>query len=255
MAFDFIRIVLVATSHPGNIGSAARAMKTMGFHRLVLVSPKSFPDPRAHELSAGADDLFEHTVVTDSLKDALTGCQLVFATSARPREIALPGLTPASCASLIANTKDKTEIAIVFGREHAGLTNDELLHCHYHVHIPSNPDFSSLNLAQAVQIIAYELRMKLLSPLAEVEMHSDRQASVDDVERFYDHLREVLVAIDFLKLSNPKKLLQRLRRLFNRIKLEELEVNILRGILTHINASIDQTKAKPSTKLIEKGHE
>jgi tRNA (cytidine32/uridine32-2'-O)-methyltransferase len=238
MKFDSIRIVLVATSHPGNIGSTARAMKTMGFNRLYLVKPKSFPDPRAHELSAGADDLFQHTVVTDSLAEALTGCQLVLATSARPREIALPGLTPAACATLVAKTKDKTEIAIVFGREHAGLTNDELLHCHYHVNIPSNPEFSSLNLAQAVQIIAYELRMKLLSPVAEVEMHSGKQATAEEVEQFYAHLQEVLVAIDFLKLSNPKKLVQRLRRMFNRIKLEHLEVSILRGILTHINASI-----------------
>lgn len=252
MKFDSIRIVLVATSHPGNIGSTARAMKTMGFHRLYLVKPKSFPDPRAHELSAGADDLFQHTVVTDSLAEALTGCQLVLATSARPRELALPGLTPAACASLIAETKDNTEIAIVFGREHAGLTNDELLHCHYHINIPSNPAFSSLNLAQAVQIIAYELRMKLLSPVADVEMHPEKQATAEEVEQFYAHLREVLVAIDFLKLSNPKKLVQRLRRMFNRIKLEQVEVSILRGILTHINASIVPNNRDPKvTKAVD----
>ena len=255
MKFDSIRIVLVATSHPGNIGSTARAMKTMGFRRLYLVSPKSFPDPRAHELSAGADDLFQYAVVTDSLKEALTGCQLVLATSARPREIALPGLTPAACAALVAETKDKTEIAIVFGREHAGLTNDELLHCHYHINIPSNPEYSSLNLAQAVQIIAYELRMKLLSPGADVEMRSDRQATVDEVEQFYTHLSKLLVAVDFLKLSNPKKLLQRLRRMFNRIKLEHLEVSILRGILTHIDASINPKKRKGSTTLTDQEHE
>ncbi len=242
MKFNAIRIVLVATSHPGNIGSTARAMKTMGFHRLYLVSPKSFPDPRAHEMAAGADDLFQHTIVTDSLKDALAGCQLVLATSARPRDIALSGLTPAESAMLVAATPDPTEIAIVFGREHAGLTNDELLHCHYHIHIPSHPDFSSLNLAQAVQIIAYELRMKLLSPVADVETGRDTQATTDSVERFYTHLREVLVAIDFLKPSNPKRLLQRLRRLFNRVKLETMEVNILRGILTHIETALQKDK-------------
>jgi len=242
MKFDSIRIVLVATSHPGNIGSTARAMKTMGFHRLYLVKPKSFPDPRAHEMSAGADDLFQHTIVTDTLAEALVGCQLVLATSARPRGISLPGLTPATSAALVAETPDNTEIALVFGREHAGLTNDELLHCNYHVNIPSNPDYSSLNLAQAVQIIVYELRMKLLSPAAEVEMQADRQATVEEVEQFYTHLREVLLAIGFLKPSNPKKLLQRVRRLFNRIKLEHLEVSILRGILTHMNAAIDSKK-------------
>ena len=242
MKFDAIRIVLVATSHPGNIGSTARAMKTMGLHRLYLVSPKSFPDPRAHELSAGADDLFQTTIVTDSLAEALKGCQLVLATSARPRDIALPGLTPAASAALVAETPEHTEIAIVFGREHAGLTNDELLHCHYHINIPSNPAYSSLNLAQAVQIIAYELRMKLLSPVASVEMSADSQATAEEVELFYTHLREVLVDIDFLKPSNPRRLLQRVRRMFNRIKLEHMEINILRGILTHIQNGLRKKK-------------
>ena len=243
MKFDSIRIILVATSHPGNIGSTARAMKTMGLHRLYLVSPKVFPDPRAHEMSAGAYDvLLEKVVVTDSLEDALKGCQLVLATSARPRDIALSGLTPNECATLVAETPDNTEIAIVFGREHAGLTNDELLHCHYHIHIPSNPEFSSLNLSQAVQIVAYELRMKLLSPVADVETRQDTLATADAVEQFYTHLREVLVEIDFLKPSNPKRLFQRLRRMFNRIQLESMEINILRGILTHVQSAISRMK-------------
>lgn len=234
MVFDNIRIVLVATTHPGNIGSTTRAMKTMGLHRLYLVSPKSFPDYRAHEMSAGAYDVLDNAVVTHSLLEALEGCQLVFATSARPRDIALPGLSPADCARHIADTPKKTEIAIVFGREHAGLTNDELLLSHYHVYIPSNPDFSSLNLAQAVQIIAYELRMKLMEPPIDVHMHEEKRASIEEVEQFYTHLQDVLVAIDFLKLSNPKKLMHRLRRMFNRIQLEQLDINILRGILSNI---------------------
>lgn len=234
MMFDNIRIILVETTHPGNIGSTARAMKTMGLQRLYLVSPKSFPDYRAHEMSAGAYDVLDNVVVTGSLLEALKGCQLVFATSARPRDIALPGLTPADCATHVADTQGKTDIAIVFGREHAGLTNDELLLCHYHVNIPSNPDFSSLNLAQAVQIIAYELRMKIMSPKIEVRMQEEKRASVDEVEQFYTHLQDVLVAIDFLKLSNPKKLMHRLRRMFNRIQLEQLDINILRGILSNI---------------------
>ena len=244
MNIDRIRIVLVATSHPGNIGSTARAMKTMGLQRLYLVSPKLFPDWRADELAAGADDILQHAVVTDSLASALKGCQLVFATSARPRDIALPGLTPGESALLAHETDLQTEIAFVFGREHAGLTNDELLHCHYHVNIPSDPDFSSLNLAQAVQIIAYELRMKLLSPRAEVETRQDKLATIDDVEQFYTHLQDVLVAIDFLKPSNPKRLLQRVRRMFNRIKLEQMEVAILRGILSHIQDAIKRRVLK-----------
>lgn len=250
MKFDSIRIVLVDTSHPGNIGSTARAMKTMGLHRLYLVTPKSFPDPRAHEMSAGAYDvLLDKVVVTDSLEEALQGCHLVLGTSARPRDIALPGLTPSECATVVTQTPDNTEIAIVFGREHAGLTNDELLQCHYHIHIPSNPEFSSLNLSQAVQIIAYELRMKWLSPVATVETSQDSLATADAVEQFYTHLREVLIEIDFLKPSNPKRLFQRVRRLFNRIQLETMEVNILRGILSHVQDAILRNKYDKKTHL------
>lgn len=238
MIFDRIRIVLVATTHPGNIGSTARAMKTMGLHRLYLVSPKSFPDYRAHEMSAGAYDVLEHVVVKESLLEALEGCELVFATSARPRDIALPGLLPSECARHVAETQGKTEVAIVFGREHAGLTNDELLLSHYHVYIPSNPDFSSLNLSQAVQIIAYELRMKIMEPKIEVDLHQEKRASIEEVERFYMHLQEVLIEIDFLKLSNPKKLMHRLRRMFNRIQLEQIDINILRGILSNIQRMV-----------------
>ncbi len=241
MNVQSIRIILVATSHPGNIGSTARAMKTMGFSRLYLVSPKLFPDWRAEELAAGAQDILDGAVVTDSLPKALSGCHLVLATSARPRDLALPGLTPALAAGLVSEAADSTEVAIVFGREHAGLTNDELLQCHYHIHIPSDPVYSSLNLAQAVQIVVYELRMKLLAPSAVVEMSQDTLATAEEVEQFYEHLQQVLVMIEFLKPSNPKKLLQRLRRLFNRTKLETVEINILRGILTQITYMIQKT--------------
>lgn len=244
MKFDSIRIVLVATSHPGNIGSTARAMKTMGLHRLYLVSPKVFPDPRAHEMAAGADDILQQAVVIDSLPEAIKDCQLVLATSARPRDIALRGLTPAANAGLISEQPDNTNIAIVFGREHAGLTNDELLQCHYHINIPSNPEYSSLNLAQAVQIISYEIRMKLLSPVALVETGRDREATAEEIEQFHAHLREVLIEIDFLKPSNPKRLLQRLRRLFGRTALEHMEVNILRGILSHMQYALNKEQGK-----------
>jgi tRNA (cytidine32/uridine32-2'-O)-methyltransferase len=235
MKFDSIRIVLVATSHPGNIGSTARAMKTMGFSRLYLVTPKKFPHINATEMAAGADDLLDNVVITDSLKDALAGCQLILATSARPRGLSLPGLVPKEAANLIAEKSDETEVALVFGREHAGLTNAELLHCHYHIHIPSTPEFSSLNLSQAVQILVYEVRMQLLAPTSVVKHKSDRLATAAEVEYFFTHLESTLRAINFIKPKNPRRLMVRLRRLFNRAQLEDMEVSILRGILTQID--------------------
>lgn len=238
MKLSAIRIVLVATSHPGNIGSTARAMKTMGLQSLYLVNPKSFPDYKAREMAAGADDILETAVVTTTLEEALAGCQLILATSARPRGLSLPGLLPVASAELVSQQTDTTQVALVFGREHAGLTNEELLRCHYHVHIPSNPEYSSLNLSQAVQIMAYEMRMKLLSPEAEVSLRTDEFATADEVEQFYEHLKEVFIEIKFLKEANPRKLMQRVRRLFNRINLEKMEVSILRGMLSQVQKSL-----------------
>ncbi|AMV14491.1 TPA: tRNA (cytosine(32)/uridine(32)-2'-O)-methyltransferase TrmJ [Legionella pneumophila] len=239
MKLSSIRIVLVSTSHPGNIGSTARAMKTMGLSTLYLVNPKSFPDLKAKEMAAGADDVLDAAVVTNTLDEALIGCQLILGTSARPRGLSLPGLIPASCAELINQQSDNTQVAIVFGREHAGLTNEELLKCHYHINIPSNPEYSSLNLAQAVQIIAYELRMKLLSPSAQVALRNEEPATADEIEQFYEHLKEVFIEINFLKPSNPRRLMQRVRRLFNRINLEKMEVSILRGMLSQVQKSLE----------------
>lgn len=234
MQLSSIRIILVATSHPGNIGSTARAMKTMGLNSLYLVTPKSFPDYKAQEMAAGADDILDKAVVTHTLDEALIGCQLILATSARPRDLALPGLTPCSSATLVSEQKENTQVAIVFGREHAGLTNEELLKCHYHIHIPSNPEYASLNLAQAVQIVAYELRMKLLAPKAVVASRTEEYATADEIEQFYAHLTSVFIEIEFLKEANPRRLMQRVRRLFNRVLLEKMEVNILRGMLTQV---------------------
>lgn len=245
MKLSSVRIVLVATSHPGNIGSTARAMKTMGLNSLYLVTPKSFPDYKAKEMAAGADDLLDTAVVTATLDEALAGCQLIFATSARPRGLSLPGLLPVECAALINQQNDATQVAIVFGREHAGLTNDELLKCHYHINIPSNPEYSSLNLSQAVQIMAYEVRMKMLAPSAEVALRQDEFATADEVEQFYDHLEDVFVDIQFLKATNPRRLMQRVRRLFNRINLEKMEVNLLRGMLSQVQKSLERAGAKP----------
>lgn len=240
MKISSIRIILVATSHPGNIGSTARALKTMGLNSLYLVNPKSFPDPKAKELAAGADDLLASAVVISTLDEALKGCQLIMATSARPRGLALPGLLPAQAAELISTHPDQTQVAIVFGREDSGLSNAELLKCHYHINIPSNPQYSSLNLAQAVQVIAYELRMRLLTPQANVGLQHDAFATADEVERFYTHLQEVLIAIKFLKPHVPRKLMQRMRRLFNRANLEQMEVNLLRGFLSQVQKTIGQ---------------
>jgi len=244
MNLGSIRIILIATSHPGNIGSTARAMKTMGLNSLYLVSPKSFPDAKAREMAAGADDVLERAVVVHSLDDALIGCQLILGTSARPRGLSLPGVTPASSAELVKQQSDDTQIAIVFGREHSGLTNEELLKCHYHIHIPSNSEYSSLNLAQAVQIIAYELRMKLLTPNAQVALRHDEYASADEIEQFYEHLKEVFIEIQFLKESNPRRLMQRVRRLFNRVNLEKMEVSILRGMLSQVQKSLIWARSK-----------
>lgn len=234
MKLKLIRIVLVGTSHPGNIGSAARAMKTMGLSDLCLVNPRHFPSATANELAAGADDVLENATVVHHLEDALKDCHQVFATSARARDLGLVGLTAKECARLIVAQERHAQIAIVFGREHAGLTNEELLRCHYHIHIPSDSNFSSLNLAQSVQIIAYELRMQHLQPEAHVQNKPPSLATHHEIELFYKQLNQVLIDIDFLNPNNPNRILQRLRRLFNRSGLETTEINILRGILAHI---------------------
>jgi len=235
MNFDAIRVVLVATTHSGNIGSAARAMKTMGLSSLYLVAPKCEIDEQAYAMASGADDVLRQAVVTTNLPDALQDCHLVFATSVRPRDIDLQGVTPSQCAQ---KTREglisKHRIAIIFGREHAGLTNEELLQSHYHVTIPTNPSFSSLNLAQSVQVIAYEIRKELLDPPQILKEPASDLATADQVAGFYQHLEETLVAIGFLDTLSPKRLMQRLRRLFNRTQLEPREVNILRGILKSI---------------------
>lgn len=241
MNFKSIRIVLVSTSHPGNIGSTARALKTMGLERLYLVNPESFPDQRAEKMAAGAEDLLTRVTVVDNLDAALAGCELILATSARPRGISLPGLVPVDAAALICDQADDTEVAIVFGRENSGLTNEELLRCHYHIHIPSNPEYSSLNLSQAVQIVAYELRMKLLAPKAYVEHSKDKLASADEIEQFYAHFFQVMAEIEFFKPTKPtRRLQQRLRRLFTRARLEHMEISILRGILSQMQYTISR---------------
>lgn len=234
---DNIRVVLVNTSHPGNIGGAARAMKNMGLSRLVLVDPRDFPSPEAEARASGASDVLENAQVVATLEEALVGCTVVLGTSARDRSLPWPLVDPRECGEKVIDEAGQgKQIALVFGREHAGLTNDELQRCHFHVHIPSNPDFSSLNLAAAVQVLGYEVRMAWLAgnrpPAAAAADKTEELATSDEMERFYGHLQDTLVDIAFLDPEKPRHLMARLRRLFGRSAVNKSEMSILRGILT-----------------------
>lgn len=226
-----IRIVLVNTSHPGNIGAAARAMKNMGLSQLVLVEPALFPNADATARASGADDILQRARVCDSLAEAIDGCKLVFATSARLRSLPWPLVEPREMAQQVIAAADQAPVAIVFGREHSGLTNVELEACNALVHIPCNEAFSSLNIAAAVQVLCYEVNMATGAATAQPEDDSDIATS-DEIERFHQHLEKTLVEIDFLDPDKPRLLMRRLKRLYNRARLEQTEVNILRGILT-----------------------
>jgi tRNA/rRNA methyltransferase len=225
-----IRIVLSHTSHPGNIGATARAMKTMGINSLYLVNPKKFPDAEADARASGASDVLHNARVCGSLAEALRGTVYALAVSARRRELAYLSADARSAAQGLAAAAREGEVAMVFGTEMSGLTNEEILQCGAVAHIPADPDYSSLNLAAAVQVMVYELRMAALGApmpaLAESEL-----ARHEDVENFYVHLEQSLLASGFLDPANPRRLLPRLRRLFGRVRLEQEEVNILRGML------------------------
>ncbi len=231
-----VRIVLVDTSHAGNIGATARAMKNMGLVRLYLVNPKQFPHADATARASGADDVLAQATVCATLDEALVGCSLVMGASARLRNLSVPQLDARQCATKIVGEVTEADIdcALVLGREHSGLTNDELGRCHHLVHIPTNPEYSSLNLAAAVQVLSYELRMATLGDQVREAPDEDAEplASADDMERFYVHLQQTLETIEFLDPKNPRIMMRRLRRLFNRARPDEVEMNILRGILT-----------------------
>jgi len=234
--FDNIRIVLVNTSHPGNIGGAARAMKNMGLSRLYLVSPKEFPSEKAVWRAAGALYVLDKAVVVDSLDEAIAGCGLVVGTSARERRIPWPLVDPRQCGERCWQEAGEHEVALLFGREDRGLTNEELHKCQYHVHIPANPDYSSLNLATAVQVVCYELRMAHLtqqqgSPLGATEWDLP-PAKSEAMERYFEHLQQTLETLGFLEPDNPRQTMTRLRRLYHRIRPDEMELSILRGVLT-----------------------
>lgn len=244
MVLEQISVVLVETSHPGNIGSAARAMKTMGLSSLTLVNPSQFPDRKAHELASGAFDLLHKASVVSSLKEAVKDCNLVIGLSARRRDLAIPMLEMGEFASeVMKRAKEKPSVAIVFGRERTGLTNEELSLCHYHVMIPANPEYSSLNLSQAVQVIAYELRRAYLALDKSCPKKSEKYVNLakkGDLDGFYEHLWETLIKIGFIDPLKPKRLKPKLMRLFNRSQLEKEEVNILRGILSAVGKVVSR---------------
>ncbi len=235
-----IRIVLVETSHPGNIGATARAMKNMGLSDLALVQPKTFPSAEATARASGADDILANAQVFDSLQDALEPCQLVLGASARIRHLGWSEVGPKDGCELTIKAAKSAPVGLVFGRENSGLTNEELELCHHLLHIPTNPAFSSLNVASAVQVLSYEIYSAVIgkqvidSPKAE-----DRPATSEEFEGFFSHLLNTLEKTEFLQLYKTKRLQQRIRRVFYRSALNRTEVNILRGILTAINNKLD----------------
>lgn len=238
MSLQNIRVVLVETSHTGNMGSVARAMKTMGLTNLWLVNPLVKPDSQAIALAAGASDVIGNAHIVDSLDEAILGCSLVVGTSARSRTLPWPMLDPRECGVKSVAEAEHAGVAIVFGRERVGLTNDELQKCHYHVAIAANPEYSSLNLAMAVQVLAYEIRMAWLAQSQMSEPHNHNESVyplVDDLERFYGHLETVLLSSGFIKPSHPGQVMNKLRRLFNRARPESQELNILRGMLAALD--------------------
>lgn len=235
---DRTRIVLINTSHPGNIGAAARAMKNMGLSRLYLVGPKQYPDEKAIWRAASAVDILDQAVVCESLEEAIAGCHLVVGTSARDRSIPWPIMNPRQTAESILKEPENHEVAILFGREDRGLTNEELQRCNFHVQIPANEAYSSLNLGAAVQVICYELRMALLAE-TEPDQAWDwgtewdiEAASAEDLQRFFTHLEQTLIELKVINPKNPRQLMTRLKRLFIRSRPDQVEVNLLRGILT-----------------------
>ncbi|QJQ94477.1 MULTISPECIES: tRNA (cytosine(32)/uridine(32)-2'-O)-methyltransferase TrmJ [Halomonadaceae] len=246
---DRIRIVLIGTSHPGNIGGTARAMKNMGLSELALVAPRG--EPRSAEAisrASGADTILASARRVETLEEAVSDCTLVVGASARSRTLPWPMLTPRALGQRLPSELASREarLALVFGREDTGLTNAELQRCHTHVHIPSNPDFSSLNLATAVQVLAYECRLAWLESEAQGTDSKAEEApfgiewdnppaSHEELEHFFAHLERTLIEIDFHDPDRPRQLMARLRRLYLRARPDRMEVSILRGILTAVD--------------------
>lgn len=233
-----IRIILVSPSHPGNIGAVARAMKTMELQHLYLVNPKSFPNVNATAFAAGADDILATATVTTSLAEALSGVNIIIGTSARPRALQLPTLDPRQAAALVTTESQINNVAVLFGRENNGLSNEELELCNYQLYIPTNPNFSSLNIAAAVQLIAYEIKMAQSATTHSFATPQAELANSEEIQYFYQHLEQTLTAVDFLQPGNQRGLMAKLKLIFNRVRLEKNEIGVLRGVLTAINRAI-----------------
>lgn len=254
-----VRIVMVNTSHAGNIGSAARAMKTMGLSALWLVDPEDYPSGRAkaEAMASGATDLLASARIVPTLDEALAGCGLVIGASARSRTVPWPWL-PAEAAATAALAQVPTgDVAILFGREASGLTNEELARCHFHAGIPANPDYPVLNVASAIQVFCYELRRQWLArqeapaagaaPQMQVTCEWDKPpATADDMERFFAHLESTLLDLRFFVVDDPRQLLVRLRRLFLRARPDEVEMRILRGVLSAAQRAAREAGTPPA---------
>lgn len=271
-----VHVILVNTSHPGNIGATARALKNMGIANLRLVDPRDYPSDVAMWRAVSATDVLERAKVFPTLVEAVADCSMVIGASARSRRMPWPMLSPRQCARHVllevqraadasggqdaggAQDAGGGQIALVFGREDTGLTNDELQQCHYHVQIPANEDYSSLNLAAAVMVICYEVRIAMLEhagdprlgadaplydPASEDEYWDVPKADGHQMELFYQHLEKALVAMDFHDPENPRLLMPRMRRLFGRIRPDAMEINILRGVLTYIDEHVRRANA------------
>lgn len=254
---DRIRIVMVNTSHAGNIGSAARAMKTMGLTQLWLVDPAGFPGPKADAMASGATDLLATARVVASVDEAIAGCGLVLGASARQRRIPWPHVDAEKGAGMALAQAASTDIAILFGREQSGLSNEELQRCHAHLEIPGNPEYPVLNVASAIQVVCYELRKQWLArqhpvagdaPLMPVELvrWDDIPASADKLEQFFVHCEQTLLEIGFFEADTPKKLMARVRRLFLRARPDERELRMLRGMLSSAQDAARTAASSPA---------
>ncbi len=248
MLADFsknIKIVLVGTTHPGNIGATARAMKTMGLEQLVLVNPKIYPDAEATARASGADDILAAASLHQTFVDAISDCHFVFGTSTRERSIPWPLYTPSQSAVKVTEmVGGDAMVAIVFGRESSGLANEDLELCNAMIQIQTNPEFSSLNIASAVQIISYEIRKNLLEnmPVPEASSTLTPLVSVDQVQQLYDHLQQCLIDIDYFDPDKPRRLMRRLKRVINRTQIDANEYNIIRGILSAAQEAAQKNK-------------
>lgn len=246
---DAIRIVLVNTSHTGNIGSAARAMKTMGLKHLYLVDPVSPPDGKSHALAAGATDVLSKAIVVSTLEEAIADCGLVVGTSARSRTLSWPMLDSRECGAKFIEEAPKHPVALVFGRESSGLKNEELQQCHYHVCIDANPEYSSLNLAAAVQTLCYEIRMhhiaKQRAPYINRPQVVQEYPLAKELENFYEHFESTFLQAGFVRAKHPGAIMSKVRRMFNRTRLESQELAILRGVLSAVDKALDGSTKRP----------